>query len=75
MKSKKRIVMLNVKNVKRNITKWMKENDISKVSFARAIGMTPASITLITNGSRSPSIETACRIIAATGLTFEELCK
>ena len=50
-------------------------SQLKAYEFARLCGMTPAAISQIEKGTRTPSLPSLQKMLSVLGLTFEQLCK
>lgn len=56
----------------KELKKWLKENDMSVIEFAKQLKLTRGQVYHILHGKRKPSLETAKEIYKLTGINWLE---
>jgi transcriptional regulator with XRE-family HTH domain len=65
----------NPENFGSNIKKELERKDWTQLDLANLAGLTPAGISQIVNGQRTPNLITACKIAEALSVSLDELLK
>lgn len=58
-----------------NIAKWMIENNLNQIHFAKALGCSTNTVSSWLTGKKNPSYRFINLVLSETGMTFEEAFK
>lgn len=66
---------MDASNIGKNLSKIMKDLELSQVDLAEKTGITQAGISQIVNGQREPSLDSLIKILKVIPVTFERLAR
>ena len=56
-----------------NLAKVLQEKDLSQTALSKAIGSTPAYISLLAKGTYTPKVDLAVRIAIVLGVSVQDI--